>query len=635
MIKHLITILSIMVGIPLTAQSLIFDVSEESGAPGSTVELAITVEDFDSIISLQFSINWEVTIAQFMGTMMPVIDDAAIGEVEAEEGKLRYSWFDIAGDGVTLMDGDTLLTIQFLVVGEPGEETEVAITGNPLAIQVYKNIDGNYEPTTLIGNTGAVLVTEAVAVNADVQTEHVQCFGGENGAIDLFLTANTNDYTIQWNGPNGFNSMDEDLSDLAAGDYQLIVLDANNEILLDTTFTIVEPLSELMIDQLETDLSNCGEADGSAMVSVNGGTPPYSFDFGQGTTGQPTISDLLPGTYSFTVTDANQCGLTDSYSIDSTPLPEPAIDGDFTICEGDIGILEVGDFAEFQWSTGEFSPSISVENSGAFSVTVTNEFGCTAAAAATVEVNDQVALEIENDVLEICSGESFQLLISGGDQYNWIDSSGTLSSLTISNPVATPNETTTYFAIASNSCGSDTVALELFVNEPTGWTMNDTCIAKNTELQLHVGGGKEYQWEENLEYPLNAYNIYNPKSEPEDNTFYVVSILDNNDCVLTDTVFVAVASNPVDFIKAINTITPNGDGQNDLLDFDAINKFGPNRLTIFNRWGDIVYEKVNYQRDGDRFDATKNGKKLPAGTYYYVLSFVGGEEIKQTLLIVR
>ncbi len=65
-----------------------------------------------------------------------------------------------------------------------------------------------------------------------------------------------------------------------------------------------------------------------------------------------------------------------------------------------------------------------------------------------------------------------------------------------------------------------------------------------------------------------------------------------------------------------------------------IEKFGINTLKVYNRWGDLVYQKINYQKDDDRFDGTRKGKPLPAGNYYYVLSF-REKEYKQTLTILR
>ena len=88
-----------------------------------------------------------------------------------------------------------------------------------------------------------------------------------------------------------------------------------------------------------------------------------------------------------------------------------------------------------------------------------------------------------------------------------------------------------------------------------------------------------------------------------------------------------------DSVVPYNLISPNGDGFNDELDFGPITKYGSNSLKVYNRWGDLVYQKLNYQSDEDRFVGLHKGARLPAGNYFYVLAFRQGE-IKQTLTIV-
>ncbi|MEY4273200.1 MAG: hypothetical protein RL638_148, partial [Bacteroidota bacterium] len=88
-------------------------------------------------------------------------------------------------------------------------------------------------------------------------------------------------------------------------------------------------------------------------------------------------------------------------------------------------------------------------------------------------------------------------------------------------------------------------------------------------------------------------------------------------------------------------ISPNGDGQNDVLIIPGILRMGNNTLTIYNRWGNIVYQKDNYQNDWggqtDRsFSLTSEDNLLPDGTYYYVIDFKGKyPEIGQYVYINR
>ncbi len=85
-------------------------------------------------------------------------------------------------------------------------------------------------------------------------------------------------------------------------------------------------------------------------------------------------------------------------------------------------------------------------------------------------------------------------------------------------------------------------------------------------------------------------------------------------------------------LTIFNEFSPNNDGTNDTFNIDCISRYPNNRLEIYNRWGNIVYEKDGYD---NTWDGTSNGRaviyveeKLPVGTYYYVLSLGDGSEPK-------
>jgi gliding motility-associated-like protein len=86
---------------------------------------------------------------------------------------------------------------------------------------------------------------------------------------------------------------------------------------------------------------------------------------------------------------------------------------------------------------------------------------------------------------------------------------------------------------------------------------------------------------------------------------------------------------PVPEMIAPQAITPNGDGKNDTLIFRGLPALNiENRLTIYNRWGNIVFSTGNYQNNwsgqtDNAFGALATDSKLPDGTYYYILDFFG------------
>jgi large repetitive protein len=87
-------------------------------------------------------------------------------------------------------------------------------------------------------------------------------------------------------------------------------------------------------------------------------------------------------------------------------------------------------------------------------------------------------------------------------------------------------------------------------------------------------------------------------------------------------------------------ISPNGDGKNDTFIIPGILNAQPNTVTIFNRWGNIVYEKDNYQNDWhgqtDRaFDLLALDGLLPDGTYYYVVDYKGNKSNVKSFIYVN
>jgi gliding motility-associated-like protein len=79
---------------------------------------------------------------------------------------------------------------------------------------------------------------------------------------------------------------------------------------------------------------------------------------------------------------------------------------------------------------------------------------------------------------------------------------------------------------------------------------------------------------------------------------------------------------------APNGISPNGDGKNDVLIIPGIMQVQPNRLSVFNRWGSLVFEKENYQNDW-------NGANLPDGTYYYIVDYFGKKVALKNYLYIN
>ncbi|HMT30264.1 MAG TPA: gliding motility-associated C-terminal domain-containing protein, partial [Bacteroidia bacterium] len=93
-----------------------------------------------------------------------------------------------------------------------------------------------------------------------------------------------------------------------------------------------------------------------------------------------------------------------------------------------------------------------------------------------------------------------------------------------------------------------------------------------------------------------------------------------------------------DSLMVPNGFSPNGDGTNDGYVIDGIENYPGNKLWVYNRWGNLVYKTKDYRND---WDGTCNvsgiymGKKVPTGTYYFILDLNDGSKPKASYLIIR
>lgn len=149
----------------------------------------------------------------------------------------------------------------------------------------------------------------------DYTLEDISCFGESDGAINLSNDAEAffddPSYAFEWSGPNGFSSSEPNLNNLQAGNYSLEVTELSSSlncsaILLEITIEEPQPLE---INNIVSSQAFCfGVNDGSISFLVQGGTPPYTSNYGDVDMNSGLlIENLSPGTYSIEVTDANGC----------------------------------------------------------------------------------------------------------------------------------------------------------------------------------------------------------------------------------------------------------------------------------------------------------------------------------------
>lgn len=322
--------------------------------------------------------------------------------------------------------------------------------------------------------------------------------------------------------------------------------------------TLIEPSAIVITIDNITDAACLNANDGGIDITVNGGTPGYTYEWISQTLTDTILSEdisaLLPMNYSLTVTDQNGCIAQDTVAVDTLLVVLANAGLDEFICYNDtltlIGASNVAG-ALYTW----------YDSLGVFIIDT------------NVLVLPPVAVGNTEFILEVsfagCSHQDTVLVTMNGQ--------------------------------ISVEAGPD---IDLYTTQTGGIGGTPTTAATNTVL-----------WSPSTY--LNNDTLFNPTvMKPQVSTMYYVTATDTNGCTAMDSMYVEVLPD----IIIPDGISPNGDNLNDTWILDFLDQYPGVSITIqvYNRWGELLFESdENYADDWD--GTTKNNKKLPAGTYYFVI----------------
>ena len=254
---------------------------------------------------------------------------------------------------------------------------------------------------------------------------------------------------------------------------------------------------------------------------------------------------IITTEYIATVTDTNGCVRSDSIVVTVNELPIGDAVADVTICNGDSTQLNATGGDTYVWAPITDLSDPNIADPWATSTVTTNYVvlitdlnGCTDTDTVIVTVNTLPNISAGSDI-QICIGDTTQLLVTGGDSYLWTPETG-LSNDTSFNPTVSINDTMEYFVTGTdvNGCmNSDTVSV--IINPlPTASAGNNVDICIGDTIQLTATGGESYNWT-NGSF-LNDNLIFNPNATPDTTMEFIVTVTDSNTCVNTDSIIVSV-----------------------------------------------------------------------------------------------
>jgi gliding motility-associated-like protein len=334
-----------------------------------------------------------------------------------------------------------------------------------------------------------------------------------------------------------------------------------------------------------------------------------------------------------TLTNLSGCSTIIMDSVFVYPLPTLMVTPDTTICLGQNLPLLVSGAVNYVWTPpatlanpNTNAPVATPTITTTYDVTGTDANGCVSTDSVIVTVNQPVTVSVASASDSVCLGQSVQLIASGAALYTWTPAAG-LNNASIADPVATPSTTTDYQVTGSDNklCFFDTKNVEVTVfNYPTLTLSANTQILVGSSYQIAGTGSPDIVSLNWLPVTgLSCTNCLSPLATPQSTTTYVLTAVNNGGCSVSDSITIQVVCNNNNFFIP-NTFSPNGDGVNDVFYVRGTGLNTIPSMTIFNRYGQIVFQKRDFAANDPAagWDGTINGKPAPVDVYVYTVDII-------------
>ena len=358
-------------------------VVRDSAACSDSVIFVVAAPDtlYLSLLSTDVTCHGSAT-----GSIQSVVTNA--------QGALTYNWSGPGGYGSALPEA-------------------VQLGAGAYCLEI---VDGN-----ACAQTACDTIFEPSAIAIIPSLTMPRCHDTDDGALSVVATGGTPGYVVQWNDP--LNTQGAQLENVTSGIYTLTVTDGAG---CDSSFTLELPgPPPLVLDQIIKSQVSCkGLSDGSLLVEVSGGTPPYAYLWSDPLGQQTSLAVALEeGSYEVTITDSNDCELTASATLDAPDSISVFGSISPANCSGDssgaISVAPQGGTLPyaFSWSAG--LPDSSLVTSlpaGLYTVTVVDGAGCEGTASFEVTEPDPlvVVVSVEEASCANTTDGSAEAVVEGG-----------------------------------------------------------------------------------------------------------------------------------------------------------------------------------------------------------------------------
>jgi gliding motility-associated-like protein len=493
--------------------------------------------------------------------------------------------------------------------------------------------------------------------------DSTQCVSGNSFSFTNGSSIPSGSLTYLWKFGDGNTSISTNTSNSygGPGKYSVTLITTSNNNCIDSAMHDAYVDAGPKADFSFTDSSQCLTGNSYNFINatlIPGGTviTGYKWSFGDGNTSAATS----PG-HSYSTADSfvvklvamSLAGCNDSitkkayvrpmptadFSINSTPQQLPV--NAFIYTNGST--VPYGNLTSL-WDLGDGNSSVMTDPTHTYSaigiytvkLMVTSDFGCTDTISKQVEVipGTTPGMTIDFIFTNACHGDSVvftnKSTITAPDSFmNFFWEFGdTTQTIIRTNPSHIYKYPVTYTVkLKALSWGglTDSISYNVTINpKPVlGFTfVPDTVAYTGNKITLTATGVfDQIIWSTGE----NTVSIMVDKTGK-----YWAKVSNSSGC--TDSSDISVRfKEPVDF-QAMTIFTPNGDGFNDFWKVDNMDKYQPCKVSIYNRWGDLMYSSEDYKND---WDGKYNGKVLPEGTYYFILESREGKIYKGAVNILK
>lgn len=469
------------------------------------------------------------------------------------------------------------------------------------------------------------------------------CDGSTDGSIGVQVSGGNGAHTYSWQGPGGFTSDNDTITSLAEGTYSLTTTDLNG-CTTNASIELIspEPISPTLLGAAfpsGSNISCAGVADGSITAGIVGGTPDYALSW-SGPNGFTSTNDslqgLIAGEYCVTVSDVNGCAtqtcitLTEPATLSVSATSTNADCGQAT---GTIDANVLGGSAPYTyaWSNGSTNEDLTQVGVNDYDVVVTDLNGCTVMTTAAVTGAPAITGDaaLGDAFCNAASDGSIDLTMINGTapyQFSWTGGADTedVTGLPAGSfqVQVTDDAGCSWSAVYTINEPAPIAVDSLVFIHPNGFQVSALGATDGSIAVEATGGTAPYTY-------VWSTGATGSAVEGLGEGTYTVTITDANGCTRT-LEFNLDAPNDIEMPTGY---TPNRDGHNDTFVIHGLEAYPQNQLLVFNRWGNLVYDRINYTNDwaGENMQ----GDHLPNGTYFVILRLNSAETNLQGYVDLR